>query len=104
MPKTINTRTKKYFAFRQFLLDSIEDASNVYLENCDIKDGVMFSVYSRNRLTPTLVKIKYDMYKEHKGAWSKTLVVSEYSLPLGGHWYYHEVTFKPIGEMLLTTI
>ena len=104
MPKTINTRTNKYLAFRLFLLNSIEDASNVYIENCDIKDGVMFTVYSRNRLTPTLVKINYDMYKKHKGDWSKDLVVSEYSLPLGGNWYYHEVVPKPIGELLLENI
>lgn len=104
MSKKINTRTNKYFAFRQFLFDSIEDACSVYIENWNIKDGVMFTVFSRNSLTPTLVKIKYDLYKEHKGDWSKDMVVSEYSLPFGGNRYYHEVTYKPVGELLLENI
>lgn len=103
--KRINTKTNKYFAFRQFLFDSIEDACSVYIVDLNIKDGVMFTVYSRNSLTPTLVTIKYDLYKEHKGDWSKDLVVSEYSLPFGGNnLYYHEVVLKPVGELLLENI
>ena len=104
MVKRINTRTKKYFAFRQFLFDSIEGACSVYIENWNLTDGVMFGVFSKNSLTPTLVKINFDLYKRHTGDWSKDLVVSEYTLPFSSRRSYHEVTFKPIGELLLDNV
>ena len=105
MRKVLNTKTKKFLQFRQFLLESIEGSFGVYLKsNPYVEDGCLFSLYTRNKASAITIKVSYDTYNNHKGDWFCDMTLSEEGRALGAGWYGQEVVLKPIGELLLMTI
>lgn len=104
MAEILNTKTKKFRKLRQFILENIEGAFEVYLRNNPIEDGWLFSVYSRKRLFSVTVKVSYDTYIKHNDDWFRDMTLSEEGSALGGGWYGQEVVLKPIGEILLLEI
>ena len=105
MTKVLNTRTKKFLKLRQFIIENIEGAFEVYLKNNTyVEDGWLFSVYSRKRLFAVTIKVSYDTYIKHDGDWFRDMTLSEEGRALGAGWYGQEVVEKPIGEFLLANI
>ena len=105
MKKKLNTRTNKYLSFQRFILDSVKDASRMFVnDDTNMEGGWLFNVYQKGNPLPMVVKIDYDMYTNHKGEWSSDLTLSDYETRLYNGWIGHEVVLRPIGEMLLKDI
>lgn len=105
MVKALNTRSKKFFAFRQFLFNQITNSCGVYMKHKScIEGGWLFRIDIRGSSSPVIVKLGCNTYWQHKGDWNMDMTISSKSTPLGNGFYGHEVIPCAIGEALLNNI
>lgn len=105
MNKVLNTTTKKFLAFKQFVLNRIDNSCGIYMKSkVRIEDGWLFKIDIRGSSSPVFVKLGFNTYQQHKGDWNMNAIISSNSTHLGNGFYGHEIIPCDIGVALLENI